>query len=543
MANITVLFAGFNSDIFFSSFSEKTTVSEKPTAFSGKTAAEFSLKWALKNGERVFIFSLDENKALLSNFIDSDFSSEKDRIEILSQSSNWTVSQLAFQISECCKNAQSETAVYSWIDLPFLNDSVTSSLISMHTEYLAEYSFADGYPYGLSPEIINSGTASIIAELTKDKELFVNRTSLFDAMKADINSFEIETLVAETDYRQLRISLETSTKGGLKSSSELYESLLGEGKSAGEISKISISEIAERAAKNPAVLRNIPHFFDIQITSKINHKTIYSPEIAGIGIESLPDMEVEKFRILAKKISEFNPDAVVSLSAFGEPLLHKDFLQFVKIASEKNLRVLIETDGLQVSEKMAEEISRMMPDGKIDWIVKLDAADSSFYSKIHQVSESASETAFNSALSAVSVLSEKFPNHVYPQLTRVYENEENLEKFFRFWKKPDSASSGKLIIKKYDSLCGKLPDRKPADLSPLSRKPCWHLARDFVVLSDGSVPKCRSCGKAELRGNAFSEELTELWEKGTEDFSNQLNQLNLMNQNCGGCDEYYTFNF
>ena len=147
---------------------------------------------------------------------------------------------------------------------------------------------------------------------------------------------------------------------------------------------------------------------------------------------------------------------------------------------------------------------------------------------------------FQKALKTVAMLSQIFPSHVYPQFTRMNANEEQLESFYRFWKEKTSPSGGQFVILKYDSCAGLLSDEKPADLSPLERNVCWHLRRDMNILSDGSVPLCRS-RISEIAGNAIEEPFEKIWD------SVQKEVLNHMNKNyckkCQVCDEYYTFNF
>ncbi len=518
MGNIVVLFAGFSMDSASNNFCLEKS-------FGGKSSVELALDWAASNGDRTFILSLPENSSALSSLAPD--------CEIVPGSS-WTASKIASCIADCCEKAGAKTALYSWIDLPFLNSGVSRRLLDMHLEYAAEYTFADGFPYGFSPEVIDSGTASIVSRIVSEKDLPPTRTAIFDAMKFDINSFEIETLVSDVDYRPLRISLESSSKGSHLSCLSLFESLHGR-----NASSLEIGEICSLAAENPSVIRNIPHFFDIQITSKTNHTPLYSPEKAGIGVYGLPDMSLDDFGRVVEKIRAFSPDAVVSLSAFGEPTLHPRFVDFVRVLAGSGLRILVETDGIMVDSALVDELAGCISSSKseIDWIVDLDAADSSLYSKVRN----APESDFCKAVAAVSCLSESFKGHVYPQMTRMNANEENLEKFFRYWKNPESPSGGKLIIKKYDSLCGKLTDEKPADLSPLRRIPCWHLARDFVILSDGSVPKCRSRGKLDVVGNAFADSLDSVWASSAASYREHVRGE--YGGICGGCDEFYTFSF
>ena len=518
MGNIVVLFAGFDMDAASNNFCLEKS-------FAGKSAVDLALAWASSNGERTFVLSLPKNAAALSALSPG--------VDVIEDDS-WTASKIASSIASCCEKSGCGTALYAWIDLPFLNGGLTERLLALHRDCASEYTFADGFPYGIAPEVVDSGTASIIAHLASEKDFPAARMALFDTMRAEINSFEVETIVSDFDYRPLRISLEASSKGSFLSCRSLFDSL-----GASAPSSVDADELCRSASENPSVIRNIPHFFDMQITSKTRHRPLYAPENAGIGVEKLPDMSVEDFRRVVDKICAINPDAVVSLSAFGEPSMNPDFVAFVEALSERGLRILIETDGLSIDESLVGKIAGILSSSssKIDWIVDLDAADASFYAKVRH----APEADFERAVASVGLLSASFKGHVYPQMTRMKANEENLEKFFRYWKNPESPSGGKLIVKKYDSLCGKLPDEKPADLSPLNRIPCWHLARDFVILSDGSVPKCRSCGNSSILGNAFTDSLDDIWACASPFYVGQVRGEYC--GNCGECDEYYTFSF
>jgi spiro-SPASM protein len=118
------------------------------------------------------------------------------------------------------------------------------------------------------------------------------------------------------------------------------------------------------------------------------------------------------------------------------------------------------------------------------------------------------------------------------------ENEEDLEAFYKSWK----ARTENIIVQKYDSFCGALPDRKVADLSPLKRFPCWHVKRDMPILLDGTVPLCREDLRAERSlGNALREELPALWERGLGMYLSHLSGE--WSGICARCDEYYTFNY
>ena len=118
------------------------------------------------------------------------------------------------------------------------------------------------------------------------------------------------------------------------------------------------------------------------------------------------------------------------------------------------------------------------------------------------------------------------------------ENEDSLETFYRFWKEKNNE---KLIIQKYDWFAGYLEDKKTADLTPITRNPCWHLRRDFVILLNGDVSICREELLSGSQGNVFSESLESIWTKRKSFLENYV-KGNLTSL-CEKCDEYYTFNF
>ena len=187
----------------------------------------------------------------------------------------------------------------------------------------------------------------------------------------------------------------------------------------------------------------------------------------------------------------------------------------------------------KISQIVKNSEARTNGKEKIYWIVSVDAANQEVYEKIHGKNSS-----FEQSCSAVLKLSSLFENCVYPQFMRLKENEESLETFYRFWKEKNDEN---LIIQKYDWFAGFLEDKKTADLTPITRNPCWHLRRDFVILLNGDVTICREELLNSSQGNVFSESLENIWQKRKtflEDFvKGNYNQL------CEKCDEYYTFNF
>ena len=248
-------------------------------------------------------------------------------------------------------------------------------------------------------------------------------------------------------------------------------------------------------------------------------------------------MAADAFAALVPQMASLSERAVVSLSAWGEPLTHPDLPRLIRtVLMESGLSVLIETDGLLVTEQVCADSAAAVAAAPrrtnglppLMWIVSVDACTEETYRAVWRGAPT-----FLQAQQAVALLTQYFPGDVYPQLMRMDVNEAELEQFYRFWSDSASPSGGKLIIQKYDSYCGVLSDRKPADLSPLGRHPCWHLRRDMTILTDGTVPRCHECYYTHTVGNVFDTSVADVWKKMT------LQE----DADCGKCDDYYTYNF
>lgn len=528
MKNLVVLYGG---DLTSHAFEK---------VFGSDCAFERVLKWASNFSEKIVLFLKD------SSSVSSQISfiiAQNPKIESLSHES-WTKSLFISEISSVLKKNGAESAIVSYADTPFLNEKLTSDLIEMHSKYAAEYSFADGFPYGLTPELIESGTASILSELSKSSlkaegEKPMDREALFSVMKGDINSFEIETLIADEDYRLLRFNFEASSKINFLACKNLYAEAQNQ--------KIELSDpyaLSNLASKMPLVMQTIPAFYNIQISSKYNHKYCYSLESAGKNPKTKDFMAFSDFQKILSQIKDFSESAVISLSAFGEPLLNPEFLKFaLEVINQNdpnhNISLLIETDGLLVTEELASKIaeSAKSKNAEVNWIIYLDAVEKSMYAKLHNCPESD----FEKALASIPLLEKHFESHVYPQFLRMKTNEEQLESFYRFWKEKESPSKGEIIIQKYNSVCGLLPDLKSADLSPVNRLPCWHLRRDMTILSDGSVPFCFQLSFDKSAGNILTDGIEKVWESFADILKKHIDAD--YPANCGICDESYTFNF
>jgi spiro-SPASM protein len=409
---------------------------------------------------------------------------------------------------------------YFFADCPLLDAGLASRMLENHGRYYADYTFADGYPLGLAPEILRPGALPALAALAPGcpEVRAEDRGAIFEVLRKDINSFDVETELAPADLRLLRLSLSSDTKRNFLLLTRLLE--------AGAADAASACRLAQ---EKPELLRTLPAFCSLQIVEGCPQLCSYCP-YPRFGIRRTGkqgEMELSRFAELADKIREFSGDAVLSVSLWGEPAYYGRFPELAAAVRERGLRLLVETSGVGWDPGVLAQI----PVGGIDWIVSLDADGPELYRALRG-------EGYEEALRAIDLLAARFPSQVHVQAVRMKENEERLEDFYRAWK----ARLGQVIIQKYDPFGGLLPDRRVADLSPLKRFPCWHLKRDLAVLLDGRVPLCREdVGVSHPLGNLFEEDLAAVWARGEPRYRDHLRGDYL--PPCAGCDEYYTFNF
>lgn len=511
--------------------------------FDGASAFGRVLSWAGVFGDRIVLLTETAPSDVSVNSEIASFCGSGAGIEVISRDS-WSKADFISQIAGSLKKYDAARAVVSYADTPFLNERLTRELLEMHERYAAEYSFADGFPYGLAPEIIESGAASILAGLAtsslgEEGGKRMDREALFSVMRGDINSFEIETLISDVDYRLLRFEFESSSRINALACESLFDEA--------RMQNIDVSDayaLSDLASRTERVCRTVPAFYNIQISSRYNHRYCYSLEAAGKNPCARDFMPLSDFRRIMSEIAGFSESAVISLSAFGEPLLNPEFLDFALEVISMNdgshrFPLLIETDGLLVTDALAAEIAAAASSrrAEVNWIVCADAVDKSSYAALHNCDEAD----FEKALACIALLAGHFPRHVYPQFMRMRTNEAQLEPFYRFWSDKSSPSQGGLIIQKYNSVCGVLPDLKPADLSPVRRLPCWHLRRDMTILSDGTVPLCFQLSFPESAGNILTDGIGRVWDRARGVLESHI--AGEYPGNCSVCDESYTFNF
>ena len=436
---------------------------------------------------------------------------------------------------------------FAWADCPFLDPGLAEKLIERHIRYAAEYSYADGWPYGLAVELLLPSAAVYLKKLAdkdndKNEKAPVTRDMLFSVIQKDINAFDIETEISSIDLRCHRLNLCADSKRNHLLLRRFLDANKGEIPDTSAVEKI----IAEK----PDILRTLPAFYPIQVFEGCPQSCKFCPWpiIEKNVTEKRGFMEAAIFESILDKIIDFSGDAVIDLSLWGELALHPKKLELIEMVLRRSgLSLVIETSGigwkdseLEACSQMAEKYKANSTNSlceKFSWIVSLDSADPKRYMEIRGAG-------FAEANACAKKLFSLFPNDTYVQAVRTAGDEDDIEKFFRSWKEA-LGDVKNIIVQKYDDFCGLLPKKQASDLSPVERKPCWHLMRDMPVLLDGTVPLCRQSGEIIL-GNVLTEPLDLIWERGQKNYLQQAGLfpgIEKYNSLCAGCDEYYTFNF
>lgn len=505
-------------------YDDENSLYSNEKAFDSKSAKDLSNEWALSlNAKEIVSIGFQENVCLLLE-----------------------------KMYEAGKNNEADYIIFAYSDMPFYNTDLTKQMILNHEKYHAEYTFCDGYSNGIAPQIIDLGTLNILLSLCKkdenDSVKSVSKDFLFELIKKDINSYEIETVLAKNDWRLLRLNFDCEYKENFLSCKALYEECK---KQSVDIHNCDADKINEIASKTPQVLKTVPGFYNIQIADYFSKKCTYCPYAGEYEkkngkscSEAKNVMKKEDFAKLVKQIAEFSENAVISLSLWGEAFSHPQIIDFIKeVLLYPGLSVFIETQTQNVPSSFVEELKSLVKSAgtKKRWpavmiAVCLDAVNQDTFEKIH-----GNDSSLADMIKTVEALEEAVPGNVYPQFVRMNDNEEELEPFFRYWNQKDSPAKGQFIIQKYDDYAGLLPEEKPADLSPIQRNVCWHLRRDMNILTNGDVILCKEYVLDNVIGNVFKERLEDLWNKTD---SLLLDHMNEKYENkCEKCDEFYTYFF
>jgi spiro-SPASM protein len=222
-----------------------------PSAFERVFSGDHALTLALK--QAAAFPGVSKTLFLASSSLDPAlFPPESSRFKVLKRE-YWT--KKAFLDALADESAGFDLTYFAWADCPLLDPILAGKVADRHIRYAAEYSYADGWPYSLAPEILSPGTAAILAKIAGDAGVPVERDALFSVIQKDINAFDIETEISPVDLRNHRLSLTADSRRNLLLLTRLIQAGLSRAEDAAGI-----------IAAEGGLLRTLPSFYAIQVS-------------------------------------------------------------------------------------------------------------------------------------------------------------------------------------------------------------------------------------------------------------------------------------
>lgn len=418
---------------------------------------------------------------------------------------------------------------YLFADLyaPFFDPALGVKFAEINSGEIAHYTYGEHYPRGIAPQVLSAEAVQILAGVSSGSNRPFDDEGIMDLMGLDINAYDIEIDVSPVDFRRHRLDLRARSR----ISCRLLEQLAA---AAGGVAGLDYPALTELLISRPELLRTLPAFVELDLSDNCSLRCRFCPrEAAGLsGVQDRPFVDFDRVARFAEELAELNPEAVVSLSPYSEPLLHPRFRDIAQLFREHGFRLLVETNGLQLDDRLVSYFAEW-PAEQLIVIVSLDSLNSAQYR------EWKGEADYDRLMANIGQLFTLKPRNSFVQVLHMQGLEEEVDGFYRFWKEHQE----RVLPRKYNSWCGRLPERRLSDLSPLQRGPCWHLQRDLVVRSDGQVMLCKQdLTGAYPRGNVYTEGLSAVWERLNADYAEHLDSGFSRPALCDGCDEWYTFN-
>jgi spiro-SPASM protein len=415
-------------------------------------------------------------------------------------------------------SAVSLVRVYA--DAPYIDSAVVDEICSIHEKYLAEFTYSENLPAGLSCEVFS---AELIKSLPETDE---KRLPLSQVIRSNINQFDVELYYKAPDIRDKRLSFKSSDAREKKIMLELFSRIKRYPK---------YEELKTLIEENCDILYQSPSYIEIELTGNADVETIYSWRK---GLKSVRgDMNSSAVSSIMEGMRTFGLPYTVCLGGSGDPLCHPAFYEILdSIRREKLVKtVIIETDGTRCDHTFAGYISKA-DDPRIIVIVDCSGYDAKSYSLIH--GSPRFDDVKKNITALRDVMGDKSKN-LHVQLMKIKETEPFIDAYYDMWE----AEKVQIILQKHNSFLGAIEDRRYYDLTPLDRIPCWHLQRDLFVMADGRVGFC----KQDING-AFSkwkigeQDLPAIWASRKELFINDFRGKRATSPDCSKCDEWYTFN-
>ncbi|MCR9141689.1 MAG: spiro-SPASM protein [bacterium] len=437
---------------------------------------------------------------------------------------------------------------YGWY--PLLDSALVEALLADHTTYLAHISYSENIPAGFAPDFV---ARDFVADLPDPlpPELSTTGPSPSGELRAfafkNIDRFDVEIFYRAPDLRQHRLELSAADER----STRLIQAIRA------LRPELAFADLEELLRSNPEIVRPYPSYFEVELCSGFAEDA-FAPHTAPPVNTSEAAERRTSARYLSSELLEklrgdiaangLRNDVTVSLAGRGEACRHPDFINimngFLELPAVKH--VIIETYAAGVDSALLESIFAAPQAQRVVLIVRLDSLRPERYTRLYGADRFANVqkflTACETALKRAAEQNSPAPA-VYVEMHRLAETEDELSEFMDRFEDPEQPI--RPLLQKFNRYIDRLPERRAADLTPLTRDFCWHLARDFFLTVDGRVPLCKQDPYGENTAALDFSQMTvaEIGDRTMPHHAASMRgEHDRVPMPCLQCDEWYTFN-
>jgi len=444
--------------------------------------------------------------------------------------------------------------VFSLIFQPdwlFFDIETNKYILNESIKYDIQYYYGEGFPEGIIGQVAKGEIFEDIMKLSKPSDQ-VKKNFVFDILLRNISQFDLDLIEGIENYEAYRTSCTLSKKEDLPVIFSLYsyfgnfeikyDYTLSPEQNLSRIAQmvkdpekynlINHKQINDFFINNKTLTRTYPKGIFMEISSSCQFSCIHCPYPSGLE-RIQPFLSLEQ----TKKIKETNPlvfkDTSIILGGMGEPFDNKECIEIINYLSREH-KVYIETNG---SGFTSDVMKKIINPGKVIFIISMDADTEEIYKKLGK------KMSFKKLETFIKYYLENYPDNFFIQFVRMHENDDELENFYEKWKKYED----NIIFRKYNNYSNFLENREVADLTPVDRYPCFHLRRDFYILSDGRVALCKSDLNGKIIDYSLLDNLDKEnnmlipWQKSDLFYENHCQKK--YHELCRNCNEFYTFYF
>lgn len=403
---------------------------------------------------------------------------------------------------------------------PLLNLRLTEKSWNRHKQFFSQYSYSENLPAGLIPTTISREFLSSLPQNLS--------TDIHSFFLKNINLYDVDIFFQSPDLRQMRLDFRINSER----SEYLVRGILQKNP------EIEYEDISEFLKTNSDLLRPSPSYIEWEVYHGCELKCTFCPrEFSDLKNDGKFIKVLDFKETLTKIKTHWKSPTTICFGGNGEPLLHPEFISLVQTSLQfHNIKeIIIETALYTNFDSFQEYLSGLSEaeKGRISLIVNLTTLNESTYKSLYGANHL--ETIKHRLLKLKEILPSQSLN---VQMIKMLDVESEIDSYFTFFEKQGI----NVILQKYNSFAGKLPEKRVSDLTPIHRDFCWHLTRDLYIKVDGSVSICKQ-EQNYLLGNIYTDDIIKIWHEGLVHFQNSFSgKHDLIPAPCLNCDEWYTFN-